>query len=245
MFGLGLDSKAIVLKHWYVLMPEYQASTGEFYEAVEKSLTDQEVPGLETSRILFPEGGFLSAHREYLRMRRERLVFDVCSTAFGTSWFFSCRYAFIPLRLRLWEILAIPAILFLLWLLHFAVFGLFWGSIVCGVSVVGFLYLLNILLMMGLFDLDAMVMKVPVLGPFYEIFIRRDTYYREDTRLMYCDLVDQIVKSKVVEFSGAKDLSEVPIKEDPSPPPPGGFLGFVFGGLHQLFGRMLSGLRKL
>ena len=96
MFGIWKSKKTEVLKHWYVLHLDFDTITSEFYQAIEYDLKARELTGLEISRIEYAEGGLLSAKREYLRMRRERLVFDVCAAPFGTSWFFSCRFAEIP-----------------------------------------------------------------------------------------------------------------------------------------------------
>ena len=80
--------KADVLSHWYIPVPNFNASTVEFYTAVEKELNEQKVPGLEISRVDFSEGGLLSDKRTYLRMTRERLVFDICAAPFGTNYFY-------------------------------------------------------------------------------------------------------------------------------------------------------------
>jgi hypothetical protein len=59
---------------------------------------------------------------------------------------------------------------------------------------------------MGLKNLDAMLIKSPVFGPIYENWFRKDTYYRQDTRLMYRDTVNDVVKAKVEETTGAKGI---------------------------------------
>jgi hypothetical protein len=66
---------------------------------------------------------------------------------------------------------------------------------------------------MGLHDVDAMLIKSPVVGPIYERFFRKETYYREDTRLMYHDTVNEIVKTKVEEVTGAKGIKLVRFNE--------------------------------
>ena len=95
MFGFR-HKRAEVLSHWYSLVPNFNSASKEFYEAVEKELKERQVPGLDITRAEFAEGGLLSGKREYLRMTRERLVFDICAAPFGTSYFFSCRFAEIP-----------------------------------------------------------------------------------------------------------------------------------------------------
>ena len=101
------QKKAEVLEHWISFAEEFQFSSAEFYAAVEKELDARKVPGLEKSRIEFAEGGLLSDKRVYLRMLRERLVFDVCAAPFGTRFFFSCRMAEIPSVIQLWQLAAV------------------------------------------------------------------------------------------------------------------------------------------
>src|ERR1039458_10075681 len=129
MFGLFEKSKADVIDHWYALIPGFNSSTKEFYEAVEKELKERQVPGLEIFHVDFAEGGALSNKREYLRMTRERLVFDICAAQFGTAYFFSCRFAEIPAVVKLGE--------FLLLLIGLCAVG-FWGLVIFS-KVLGFL----------------------------------------------------------------------------------------------------------
>ena len=95
-----------ILDHWYALVPNFQTSAQDFYALVEKELAARKVPGLDISRIEFREGGMLSAKRGYLRLRRERLVFDVCAAPFGTAYFFSSWFAEIASVVKLWEALS-------------------------------------------------------------------------------------------------------------------------------------------
>lgn len=97
MFGQSKPKTAEVIHYWHELVPNFQTSPQDFYAAVEKSLQERKVPGLDSERVDFAEGGLLSAKREYLRLTRERLVFDICAAPFGTSFFFSCRFAELPL----------------------------------------------------------------------------------------------------------------------------------------------------
>lgn len=55
----------------------------------------------------FSEGGLLSVKRDYLRLMRERLVFDICAAAFGTGYFFSFRFIEFPPGVNLWHMLAL------------------------------------------------------------------------------------------------------------------------------------------
>src|ERR1041385_2608671 len=106
MFSFS-KKKADVFTHWYTLVPGFTTSAQDFYETIEEELKHRQVPSLKMSRIDFAEGGMLSDKRTYLRMIRERLVFDICAAPFGTGYFFSCRFAEIPAVVRLWQILVL------------------------------------------------------------------------------------------------------------------------------------------
>ena len=47
MFGLFEKKKADVLSHWYSLVPGFNTSSKEFYDAIESELKQRQVPGLE------------------------------------------------------------------------------------------------------------------------------------------------------------------------------------------------------
>jgi hypothetical protein len=219
MFGF-FEKKAEVMEHWYALVPGFTTSAKEFYTAVETELKERQVPGLDIASVDFAEGGVLSAKREYLRMTRERLVFDICAAPFGTAYFFSCRFAQIPDEVKLWEFLVLIG-------------GLcgsgFWGLVIFGqvfgllgfilfpvflvVLIVAAIYVMRNAVAMGLKDLDASLIKMPVIGAIYEAWFRKETYYRHDTRLMYCDTVNAVVKARVEEVTGAKGIKMIRFNE--------------------------------
>jgi hypothetical protein len=206
MFGFFEKKKGDLIDHWYSLVPGFNTSTKEFYEAVEKELKAREVPGLEMFHVDFAEGGIISNKREYLRMTRERLVFDICAAPFGTAFFFSCRFAEIPAAIQLWQLLVVSVGVVITAGLIFKFAGLFLGIVILIFGFVVLIYLLRNAVAMGLKDLDATLTKSPMLGPIYENWFRKETYYRQDTRLMYRDTVNDVVKAKVEETTGAKGI---------------------------------------
>ena len=139
MFGLFGKKKADVIEHWYALIPGFNTSTKEFYAAIEKELKDRQVPGLEIFYVDFAEGGVLSNKREYLRMTRERLVFDICAAPFGTAFFFSCRFAEIPAAIKLWQLLVVMLAAFMTIGLAIYFLGFILG---CIVLLAGFVFLI-------------------------------------------------------------------------------------------------------
>lgn len=147
-------------------------------------------------------------------MTRERLVFDICAAPFGTSYFFSCRFAEIPAVIQLWQLLVVFAGGFLTVVLAFRFLGLFLGAVALVAGFVFLIYLLRNAVAMGLKDLDATLIKSPIVGPIYENWFRKETYYRQDTRLMYLDTVNAEVKARVEETTGAKGIKLVRYMEN-------------------------------
>ena len=56
---------------------------------------------------------------------------------------------------------------------------------------------------LGLVALEAAILKYPTFGTLYNYFIRRESYYHQDTRLMYSAVVDGIVKKLVEQVTAA------------------------------------------
>ncbi|CAN5391958.1 hypothetical protein BH23VER1_BH23VER1_07280 [soil metagenome] len=221
MFGLWKKKNTEVLQHWYVLLEEFTSSTDGFYSKIEEEIERREIPGLETSRIIMGEGRFASSRREYLRLRRERWIVDVCSSPFGTAWFFSCRLGEIPFRLRVWELAVVLVLLAALFFLFPITFGLLWGSVAFALTVFSVIALLNALATTQTRGLDDAVMKIPVLGAVYELLVRKNTsYYRIDTRLMYEDAVKAVVEAAVRDAAaegGVDEVQLVTVSEGGSP----------------------------
>jgi hypothetical protein len=169
---------------------------------------------MESFRVDFAEGGVLSRQRDYLRMTRERLVFDICAAPFGTAQFFSCRFAEIPAAIKLWQLVAVLVAAFMTVALVFRFLDSILGTVVLLTGFVCLIYTLRNAVAMGLKDLDATLIKSPVIGPIYENWFRKETYYRHDTRLMYCDTVNTVVKAKVEETTGAQGIKVIRYMEN-------------------------------
>jgi len=213
MFGFS-KKDAEVIDHWYSLVPSFTSSSKEFYEGIEKELKARDVPGLEIFHVDFAEGGVLSQKREYLRMTRERLVFDICAAQFGTAYFYSCRFAQIPAVIRLWQLIVVVISGFAAVALTFYVLGFVYSLLALPAAFILLIYTLRNAVSMGLKDLDATLIKSPIVGPIYENWFRKETYYRHDTRIMYCDTVNAVVKAQVEETTGAKGIKLIRYMEN-------------------------------
>ena len=226
MFGQQKPKTPEVLHHWYTLVENFQTSSQDFYAAVEKALQERKVPGLDVARVEFAEGGILSGKREYLRLTRERLIFDLCACPFGTSFFFSSRYAELPLIISPDAVMAILFILALIGWLFSHLWGIFFGVLALLLFIMAVSAFLRNSASIGLKDVDAFLIKQPGIGAIYELLFRKDTYFRQDTRLMYLETVPAVVKQIVEELTAAKGIKltrqyeQAPIRGDLSKPPP-------------------------
>ena len=215
MFGI-FKRKAEVLEHWIAFVEGFSTTSDGFYEAVEGEIKNLTVPGLQMSRVEFAEGGLLSDKRVYLRMVRERLVFDVCAAPFGSSFFFSCRFAEIPAIVQVWQLLAVAGVLGFLGLSSLYVSTKMFGFLGPMVWVFGWIlfigtavYVLRNAVALGLKDLDQTIVQSSVIGPLYEAWFRKETYYRHDTRLLYLAIVSNLVKRLAEEATAAKGVKLV------------------------------------
>jgi len=201
--------KEDVYDYWYAPVDHFQFVTADFYQLIERELTARQVPGLEITRVEWNEGGLLSGKREYLRLKRERLVFDICAAPFGTSYFFSFRSVELPLGIKPLEVLIFMVGIVIIFSLLAKLFGLIFGILVfLGIVGVG-MWLMRNAVALGLKHLDASLLKTPILGPLYELFFRKETYYRKDTRVMYLTTVDSITKALVDKVTAAKGIKLV------------------------------------
>lgn len=180
-----------ILSHWHKLFEGFQESPQRIYDLLEEAIDKRKIPDIKVSRIVYPEGGALSAKREYLRVRRKEHIFDICVAPFGTgffiSWWLGKGKRLSWLLISLLVILLLPVLLPLIPLLILAPFLLI--PILLPIAIVVW-------------------------------FFRRETYYRLDTALMFQDSIHSAVLEVIgqaTEGKGLKALSELekkPIMSD-------------------------------
>ena len=75
--------------HWQHYFEDAQFSSQDIYARIEQIVKDKGIPSVQTCRVTHSEGGMLSANREYLRIARNYVAFDVCAAPFGKGFFIS------------------------------------------------------------------------------------------------------------------------------------------------------------
>jgi len=209
-------AKAEVLSHWSLLMEDFQTSALGFYKEVEEALARREIPDIEISRVDSKEGGVASAKREYLRVRRGQLVFDICASPFGKSYFFSWWLARMGRGNVLLSALALFLLMFFTWTLAWESNSTFWGFfLTLGVA----LFIIGVLAKQAADDPDIedWLLEQPIIGSIYNRLFSPVTYYKTDTATMFRESVRQAVMEVINgmrEEKGLRALSESEAKPE-------------------------------
>jgi hypothetical protein len=201
------SQKAEVSSHWGTTLRTLQFSAQEFYGKVEQAIYAREWPGVELLRVRHSEAGRLSHKREYLRVVRQRQVFDICAATFGKDYFFTLREAEIKPPLSFATFLIFFLALSMLFTWSVTTFGTYAGLVnFFALLAIGFFLMFNAL-RMCMTRLDGLLMRLPVIGPIYETFFRHSTtYFQHDTRMVFLKLMDELVKEQVDEETSAKGI---------------------------------------
>lgn len=84
-----MQTQSEIISHWYTAIANFNTSAQMFYERLALSIDERQLPDVRMVRSFHSEGGLFSAKREYLRILRKDLFFDVCAAPFGTGFFVS------------------------------------------------------------------------------------------------------------------------------------------------------------
>jgi hypothetical protein len=86
-----MAEKTHILSHWTQHMEGLNQSTQQFYTMVQSAVEKKKIPDVKFARVDFKEGGMFSSSREYLRIVRGDLRYDICGAPFGNGFFVSSR----------------------------------------------------------------------------------------------------------------------------------------------------------
>ncbi len=232
---------ALAFSHWSTLIGNFQASPKEFYTSVEASLEQREIPDIQTSRVVYPEGGAFSPRREYLRVKSGDHLFDICGAPFGTGFFFSSwltmkerRWGYlwgivllvvVSLATRLLYPLLAPPITsligFPLIIMDSTGQSILYGM-VAALVFFGILWISALLARIGSPWLEEAILSIPLVNLLYAWIFRPLTYYRVDTMLMFEKSVQAAVLEVIDEMTSAKGIRS--LSDDERKPIHRGFL---------------------
>jgi len=84
--------------HWHQFFENISVSSQDFYNTLERALSDRKIPLNDISRVEILERGPFSSKRMYLKLQRDWLTYNVCVAPFGTGFFVSSRLMVWPFR---------------------------------------------------------------------------------------------------------------------------------------------------
>lgn len=206
-----LKREPLVVSHWHKLFTAYHTSSQDFYGLVEEAIRRREVPNARLSRVAWREGGVISAEREYLRVSRERLNFDICAAPFGTGFFFSWWLARLPIGVE-----AILYYLVILGVANGALMAMYLSDGCSGIGLslfifFGLMMLLGGAVRLGRVGSEEVVLNLPYVGPLYEKIFQPQTYFRSDSEIMFQEAVHEAVLEVIESLTmahGFKALSD-------------------------------------
>jgi hypothetical protein len=205
-------SETGVISHWHTLIENFQVSPLEFYSQVEAALRLRQIPDASTSRVDWKEGGLLSARREYLRVARGMLVFDICGAPFGTGFFFSWWLAKMPPpHTFLYAVLLFLAG-FSAFMMFLGLLGFFKGLLFAMVVLPLLLWFAGDAVRRGARISDDTVLAMPIFGWLYERLFSPNTYYKMDTALLFQESVRHAVQEvidQMISEKGIRALTDV------------------------------------
>ena len=158
-----------VIDYWHDFGDGLQIAPLEFYELVQTELEARRLPRLQILSVTHREGGFGSAERLYLRIKRHWGYFDICAAPFGTGSFFSYRYLVPKPYGMLVKLIGLV--------------------VVVNEGTALLVPILGVKQALAAGTLSMIVALVAFFG------LRRDTYFRQDSGLMYLATVSAVVKS--------------------------------------------------
>jgi hypothetical protein len=124
---------------------------------------------------------------------------------------------YIPALVRLWHILATLIFFTLVGLLLIWPLGLTFAT----TALIGLVFALAGVLRnastAGFSDLDHILLQIPVVSTIYQDWFRQDTYYREDTRSLYLQILPDLIKELAENMCAAKGV-KLQRQADPAQP---------------------------
>lgn len=189
-----------------MLADDMRASALNYYAAVEQELARREVPGIRTERIDWREGGIVTAKREYLRVSRDRLTFDLCAAPFGAGYFFSWWLA--AQRSPYAAVLGYAGVVVILGIgvAFIANMGLVGGTLLFLVALAVALAGIEQVAKGGNSLPEEAVQSMPVIGALYDSLFKRVTYYSLDTTIMFQESVRRAVNTVIAGERSSQGL---------------------------------------
>jgi hypothetical protein len=202
-----------IISHWHQSLEGLQESPKEIYKSIEAAVAKREMPETSTTRVNYFEGGPLSAQREYLRVTRDDLIFDICAAHFGKGMFVSWWLSRDRSTKGIWILIAV----LFLELIFFGIFVTQYGFFQGMFSELFYSFFLFLIIgwfvRKGTIRIEDSLLDVPVIGAIYDRLFHPVTYYKMDTALMFQESVRRAVNEVLDGITTAKGLKALTEEE--------------------------------
>ncbi len=195
-----------VLSHWSRLFEGLSASPLGFYKSVEQAVERRQLPDTSRSRVDWHEGGVLSAKREYLRVERGRLVFDICGAPYGNGFFVSWWLGRLQSPYGPVALVALTVGIIILAYVMAKVAGILLALVLLPILAPLLLWIFAHYVASQEAGWDDALVAMPILGSLYQRWFSPETYYRIDTTLMFQSSVQAAVNEVVDDLSRSSGL---------------------------------------
>ena len=201
-----------IISHWYQLFEGLQESPKQIYKSIEAAVAKRELPETSMTRVHYFEGGPFSAQREYLRVSRRDLIFDICAAHFGKGMFMSWWLSEDKSAKGIWKLVAVLLIAFFFLYKFVEQFGLISGLFIVLVVVLSLFFFVSWQVHNGTIKFQDSLLEIPIIGGLYERLFHPITYYKKDTAMMFQESVRLAVNEVIEEITkvkGIRSLSEL------------------------------------
>jgi uncharacterized membrane protein (UPF0136 family) len=191
-----------VISNWSTLIENLETSPLGFFGSVEAGIQKRCIPVTQTSRVDHYESGMFSAKREYMRVTRDKLIFDICASPYGTGFFVSWWLG--SPTVQPLAVIGIIIGYFVLMGILMNLAGFFMGLVVSLVAMLVSLFIISSIETAT--AADRYVLAIPFVGYLYKRFFKPDTYYSIDTTTMFQAATHAAVLEAVDEIMSARGL---------------------------------------
>lgn len=186
-------SLEMVVSHWNQPVAGLFIDASDFYRELETGIRALNIPDIEYSRVLWKEGQIGSASREYLRITRRRMVYDICCAPFGAGSFVSSWLCIVPFELSLCHLTGIFITMiitsFTVFLVPVTLLALAWSAFIWSLTGKKFTTTSA-----G----SDIALGLTALGPLVKWFgHRKPTYYQLDSAGVFQTAVQEVVVAAV------------------------------------------------
>jgi hypothetical protein len=83
---------AYVHSHWSHLFDDFNYSTQAFYDEIENLIEKRKIPKITIRHVELSVNAYSMDRRDYLRIKMDEYIFDICAAPYGTGFFVSWWY---------------------------------------------------------------------------------------------------------------------------------------------------------